>query len=75
LFEITYFLPVYLKHIAVCYNITAACPYAIPEHMALPFIEHYGGHRIDALRIVAPKAAERASLEKDICSYPGPVVQ
>jgi len=42
--------------------------------MALPFIEHNGGHRIDTLRIVAPHAAERTSLEEDNCSYSGSVV-
>jgi hypothetical protein len=42
--------------------------------MALPFIEHDRRKWIDALGIVAPQAAERASLEEDICSYSGSVV-
>jgi hypothetical protein len=53
---------------------SAACLYTISEHMALPFIEHNRREGIDALGIVAPQAAERTSLEEDICSYSGPVL-
>jgi hypothetical protein len=42
--------------------------------MAQPFIEHNGGERINALRIVAPQATQGTSLEEDICPHSGPVV-